>query len=189
MAEREPIDAELLARYRTGEKEALGLFVARYERPLYVFILRMAGVSDADDVYQETWIRAIRALGTFDDRKPLSWLFRIARNLMVDRSRRARHWVPLDSDSGEDRWASTNPSPAETAEGVDLTDKIRHAVALLPFEQREVFLMRTEGGLTFKEIARLQKVSINTALARMQYALEKLRTLLKDVLNEGGEKT
>ncbi len=185
MEERDPIDAELLAAYRTGDREALGTLVARYERPLYGFILRMAGNSDADDLYQETWIRAIRALGSFDDRKPLSWLFRIARNLMVDRSRRAHRWVPLDNDSGEDRWPSSTPSPAESTAGLDLSERIRMAVDLLPAEQREVFLMRTEGDLPFKEIAKLQQVSINTALARMQYALEKLRGTLKTVLTEG----
>ncbi len=184
MSEREPKDGVLLAAYRAGDKGALGLFVTRYERPLYAFILRMSSPSDADDLYQETWIRAIRALGTFDDRKPLSWLFRIARNLMVDRARRARRWVPLDNDSGEDRWPSNTPSPAEVVTGLDMTERIRESVALLPHEQREVFLMRTEGGLPFKEIARLQKVSINTALARMQYALEKLRGRLKDLLDE-----
>ena len=185
MDEREPADLALLAAYRAGDKAALGTLVTRYERPLYAFILRMANPSDADDLYQETWIRAIRALGTFDDRKPLSWLFRIARNLMVDRSRRAKRWVPLESESGEDRWASTLPSPADQASGHDLAVRIRQAVDRLPLEQREVFLMRTEGDLPFKEIARLQKVSINTALARMQYALEKLRVALKDCL-EGG---
>lgn len=185
MAERDPTDAGLLAAYRAGDKAALGEFVTRYERPLYAFILRMAGPSDADDVYQETWIRAIRAMGTFDDRKPLSWLFRISRNLMVDRSRRAKRWVPLDSDSGEDRWPSDGPSPADSVAGRDLDERIRQAVDRLPPEQREVFLMRTEGGLAFKEIARLQKVSINTALARMQYALEKLRITLKSDFNEG----
>jgi RNA polymerase sigma-70 factor, ECF subfamily len=185
MEEREPTDADLLVAYRTGDKGALGVFVTRYERPLYSFILRMAGASDADDVYQETWIRAIRGLDAFDDRKPLSWLFRIARNLMVDRSRRARRWVPLDNESGEDRWPSDGPSPADLTAGADLGERIRKAVALLPAEQREVFLMRTEGALPFKEIAKLQRVSINTALARMQYALEKLRVLLKGVLSEG----
>jgi RNA polymerase sigma-70 factor (ECF subfamily) len=184
MADRESTDAELLVAYRAGKKDALGELITRYERPLYAFILRMASPSDADDVYQETWVRAIRALGTFDDRKPLSWLFRIARNLVVDRSRRSRRWVPLESESGEDRWPSGKPSPAEQAAGTDLGVRIRQAVDELPRDQREVFLMRTEGDLSFKEIARLQQVSINTALARMQYALDKLRTKLKDTLAE-----
>lgn len=186
MDERDPADLALLAAYRVGDKAALGRLVKRYERPLFAFILRMASPSEADDLFQETWIRAIRALDTFDDRKPLSWLFRIARNLMVDRSRRAKRWVPLESETGEDRWASPLPSPAEMASDNDLGVRIRQAVDRLPIEQRDVFLMRTEGDLPFKEIAKLQKVSINTALARMQYALEKLRVALKDSV-EGGQ--
>ncbi len=186
MAERDQEEMALLAAYRAGDKAALGLLVKRYERPLFAFILRMASPSEAEDLYQETWIRAIRALARFDDRKPLSWLFRIARNLMVDQSRRAKRWVPLDSETREDRWVSDLPSPAAAASCHDLAIRIRQAVDRLPLEQREVFLMRTEGDLPFKEIARLQKVSINTALARMQYALEKLRVALSDPMMEGG---
>jgi RNA polymerase sigma factor (sigma-70 family) len=188
MADKDTSDSDLLAAYRAGEKAALGTLIARYERPLYTFILRMVGHSESDDVYQETWIRAIRALGEFDDRKPLSWLFRIARNLVIDRSRRAGRWVPLDSDSGEDRWPSGRPDPAELAGDADVVRRIRLAVESLPPDQREVFLMRTDGDLPFKDIARLQKVSINTALARMQYALDKLRTALKDDFQEEGRR-
>jgi RNA polymerase sigma-70 factor (ECF subfamily) len=186
MAETDPVDAELLAAYRTGNQTALGLLITRYERPLYAFILKMAGRSEADDLYQETWIRAIRALGTFDDRKPLSWLFRIARNLMVDRARRTRRWVPLETDEGSEQWASSMPDPAAKAANRDLSLRISRAVAGLPPEQREVFLMRTEGDLAFKDIAEIQKVSINTALARMQYALGKLRVELKDDMEQEG---
>jgi RNA polymerase sigma-70 factor (ECF subfamily) len=188
MADREPSDTDLLAAYRTGDKDSLSLLISRYERPLYTFILRMAGPSDADDVYQETWVRALRALGDFDGRKPLSWLFRISRNLVIDRARRSSRWAPLETESGEDRWPSDKPDPAANAAAADLGGHIRKAVEGLPPEQREVFLMRTEGDLPFKEIARLQGVSINTALARMQYALDKLRTALKDTFEEEGLK-
>jgi RNA polymerase sigma factor (sigma-70 family) len=186
MVDTDSNDSELLASYRAGDTLALGVLITRYERPLYSFILRMTSASDADDVYQETWVRALRALADFDDRKPLSWLFRIARNLVIDRARRSCRWVPLASESGEDRWPAGGPSPAEVAAGADLGRRIRLAVETLPLEQREVFLMRTEGNLPFKEIARLQRVSINTALARMQYALDKLRTGLKDTFEEEG---
>ncbi|MFO7535190.1 MAG: sigma-70 family RNA polymerase sigma factor [Kiritimatiellia bacterium] len=181
MPESQPSDAGLLAAYRAGDQMALGKLIVRYERPLYAFILRMTGRGEADDLYQETWVRAIRALATFDDRKPLSWLFRIARNLVVDRARRAKRWVPLESESGVEHWPAGGMEPGKEAADRDLGRRIGQAVALLPSEQREVFLMRTEGDLAFKEIARLQGVSINTALARMQYALEKLRTALKDL--------
>lgn len=179
MVEMDISDSQLLAAYRAGEDAALGRLIDRFEKPLYAFILKMTNRSDADDLYQETWVRAIRALHTFDDRKPLSWLFRIARNLMTDRARRAKRWLPLEQETGKEHWADDLPDPSQKTASRDLEKKIKQAVALLPAEQREVFLMRTEGDLSFKEIAAIQNVSINTALARMQYALDKLRTALR----------
>lgn len=72
------------------------------------------------------------------------------------------------------------PSPAETLEAQDLHQRIKKAVGTLPTEQREVFLMRMEADLPFKDIAKIQNTSINTALARMTYALDKLRKVLAD---------
>ena len=176
-----------LAEYRQGRVEALGQLVDHFRRPLYAFISRlMDGHVDADEVFQEVWLRAIKNLDRFDDEKMLSWLFRIAHNLVIDRSRRARPVASLDAPVREDeeplgqRVAAAGLPPDREASGHDLGKRIAAAVARLPGEQREVFLLRMEGDVSFKDIARMQKVSINTALARMQYALAKLREELKD---------
>jgi RNA polymerase sigma-70 factor (ECF subfamily) len=176
-----------LAEYRQGRVEALGQLVDHFRRPLYAFISRlMDGHVDADEVFQEVWLRAIKNLDRFDDEKVLSWLFRIAHNLVIDRSRRARPAASLDAPVREDeeplgqRVAAAGLPPDREASGHDLGTRIAAAVARLPGEQREVFLLRMEGDVPFKDIARMQKVSINTALARMQYALAKLREELKD---------
>jgi RNA polymerase sigma-70 factor (ECF subfamily) len=177
-------DVEWLSAYRRGDAEALGKLVDHYRRPLYAFILRMTeGRSDADEVFQEVWFRAIRNIGSYRDDRFLSWLFRIAHNLIIDRARKARPMVGLaDSDGGdaiENKVASPEPSPAGDAAGRDLGRRIAEAVRKLPPEQRAVFLMRMEGDVPFREIAKIQGTSINTALARMQYALQKLRAELK----------
>lgn len=176
-----------LAEYRQGRVEALGQLVDHFRRPLYAFISRlMDGHVDADEVFQEVWLRAIKNLDRFDDEKVLSWLFRIAHNLVIDRSRRARPVASLDAPVREDevplgqRVAAAGLPPDREASGHDLGTRIAAAVARLPGEQREVFLLRMEGDVSFKDIARMQKVSINTALARMQYALAKVREELKD---------
>lgn len=176
-----------LAEYRQGRVEALGHLVDHFRRPLYAFISRMMdGHVDTDEVFQEVWLRAIKNLDRFDDGKMLSWLFRIARNLVIDRSRRARPIASLDAPAREDeeplgrKMATAGLPPDHEASGHDLGARIAAAVARLPAEQREVFLMRMEGDVSFKDIARQQQVSINTALARMQYALAKLREELKD---------
>ncbi len=176
-----------LARYREGDVEALGELVRQYRRPLFGFILKMTeGRDDAEEIFQEVWIRAIRNLSGYRDGHFLSWLFRIARNLVIDRVRKRKPDVSLqeaddDHTSLEERLPSGDADPAGQSADHDTGLRIRRAIDGLPPEQKEVFLMRTEGDLPFKEIARIQGTSINTALARMQYALEKLR---KELTND-----
>jgi RNA polymerase sigma-70 factor (ECF subfamily) len=176
-----------LAEYRAGRVEALGSLVEHYRRPLFGFIAKMMeGHADADEIFQEVWVRALTNLHRYREDRFLSWLFRIAHNLVIDRARRGKRLVELDRPQDEEggslqeRLAAPVRGPDDDAHARDLGRHIAAAVAKLPGEQREVFLMRTEGELPFKEIARIQGVSINTALARMQYALQKLREDLHD---------
>jgi RNA polymerase sigma-70 factor, ECF subfamily len=187
-----------LAEYRRGNPDALGKLVEHFRRPLFGFILRMTeGREDAEEIFQEVWYRVIRSLDTYRERRFLSWLFRIAHNLIIDRARKARPVVDIQATTDEDsqdaiesRLAAPGISPASEAGGHDLGRRIREAVGGLPAEQREVFLMRMEGDLPFKDIAKIQDTSINTALARMQYALTKLRKeLAADYRDVAGERT
>lgn len=175
-------DAALLSAYRNGDAEALGRLVEKYKRPLFSFILRFsAGREEADDLFQEVWVRAIHNMNRYRQKNLLSWLFRIAHNLIIDRVRRRRPLVPLDAPFCEggiapaDYLAGNAAGPDRETDGRALGARIAEAAACLPVEQQEVFWLRMQAGLSFKEIARVQHCSINTALARMQYALAKLR--------------
>jgi RNA polymerase sigma-70 factor (ECF subfamily) len=183
----EPTDESLLESYRRGRVDALAELLERHRRPLYGYILRMiTAQEDADDVFQEVWLRAVRHLDRYRPGNFRGWLFRIGHNLVVDRRRMRRDMSSLDEVAGESTLtlaelvADGTRSPAQRAADRDLAGRIAQAVAALPPEQKEVFLLRTDADMPFREIARVQGVSINTALARMQYALTKLRRALQD---------
>jgi len=189
----DPIDeAACIGAYLAGAPEALAPMVERYKRPLYSFILKMTeGREDADEIFQETWFRALKNIHKFKHKSFINWLFRIAHNLIIDRSRRQRKHVSLHRSLGgegegtlEDLLPAPGLSPAEEAGGSELGRAIADAVKILSPEQREVFLLRTYGNVPFKELAVIQKCSINTCLARMQYALTKLRSMLETEYEE-----
>lgn len=186
-------ERELLAAYRAGDENAMAELVEMYRKPLYAFILRMiANHDEANDIFQDVWFRAIRHIARYKEKSFMSWLFRIAHNVIIDRARRRQTASmaephPDENDvrsSAIEALADPAPTPDRLVAGKETGELIATAVASLPPEQREVFLLRMEADVPFKEIAAMQGVSINTALARMQYALEKVRAALSP--REGG---
>jgi RNA polymerase sigma-70 factor (ECF subfamily) len=186
-------DIEYIKAYLAGDANALEPLVEKYKRPLYSFILKMTeGREDCDEIFQETWFRALKNMHKFRHRNFLNWLFRIAHNLVIDRARRSRKSISMQSTSGgeeegpslEDRLAAPGISPAEEAGGNALGVRIEQAVERLSPEQKEVFLLRMYGNASFKQIAKIQKCSINTCLARMQYAQGRLRSILREEYEE-----
>lgn len=180
-------DHDMLDRYRRGDLAALGDLVEQYRRPLFSFILKMTeGREDAEEIFQEVWLRVIKHQQRYRAKSFKSWLFRITHNLVIDRARKRRPIVDLQgrAEDGEDVFETRVEDPGPRVDqglaGRELGERIASAVRELPDEQREVFLMRMEADLPFKEIARIQGTSINTALGRMHYALGKLRGLLKE---------
>jgi RNA polymerase sigma-70 factor (ECF subfamily) len=176
----------LITEYRHGRLEAMETLVEKYRRPLFGYITNMTeGRGEAEEVFQQVWLKAISSIRTYRHRNFLGWLIRIARNTIIDNARRRRPEVSIDDERRNgmallQTIPGADPGPAHRLVANDLRQRITDAVGLLPEQQKETFLMRVQADLPFKEIARIQGVSINTALARMQYALEKLRTLLKD---------
>lgn len=177
-----------IEQYKKGDVSALTHLVEHYRKPLYAFIYNMMqGNGDAEEIFQEVWLRAIRNMTSYRDKNFAGWLFRIAHNLFIDGVRRERRFVrpSPDADPENDpvaieRFPSHEATPDRQAAARDLGRRIRSALASLPDDQREVFLMRTEADLSFKEIAAIQDTTLNTALSRMHYALQKLRPLLQE---------
>ncbi len=190
-------DEVLLLAYRAGDVRAFERLVARYEKPIWNFLRRfVADAATAEDLLQEVFLRVVKSADEWRGAAKFStWLYTIARNLTVDQSRRAVHRNAASLDgpahAGSDSTATLHdrlPSPDRRADDLasdrETKRRIDEAVAALPAEQREVFLMREVMEMPFAEIATAVGASEPTVKSRMRYALEKLRAALVEL---GGE--
>jgi RNA polymerase sigma-70 factor (ECF subfamily) len=184
--ETQETDMELISRYRRGDDKAMEFLVEKYRRQLFGFILNMTrGAGEADDIFQEVWFKALKKIGTYTENNFPGWLIRIAHNIVIDRIRAQKPNLSMDMENEDGQSlgqtiAAPVQSPSRRLEAQEIRKKITQAVESLPPEQKEVFLMRVETDLPFKEISAIQGISINTALARMQYALAKLKAMLQE---------
>ena len=186
----EASDGALIAAFVRGDERAFEQLYGRYKRQLYGFLNNLIANNPAevDEVFEETWLRVLeklprsRAEGRFS-----AWLFRIGRNIFIDRIRRNRNAaaaLELDSEEAPQVAGPAAMEPDQELELGEVGDVIAQAVERLPIEQREVFLLRQQE-LAFKEIAEIQGCSINTVLGRMQYAMKSLRRLILEI-DRGG---
>jgi len=141
----------------------------------------------AEDIFQETFIKVIKSLhaGKYKENgKFISWVVRIAHNLIIDHFRKEKQMKTFSSDDYENDVFNSMRFSERTIEETIIQDQIeadlRKMVECLPQEQKEVILLRHYLDLSFKEIAEQTNVSINTALGRMRYALINLRKLIEE---------
>jgi RNA polymerase sigma factor (sigma-70 family) len=173
-------DEALMLRYRDGDEAAFRLLYLRHRGPLMRFSQRLTGrVNEAEEVFQETWIAVIDARARYSVRaRFVTWLFAIAHRRAADgRRRRARRPLERSSDFSDEIEALAEP--ALDPPGVALADErgraLQAAIARLPLEQREVFLLRAETGLGLREIAAITDAPAETTKSRLRYALRQLR--------------
>lgn len=178
---------ELLSAYVNGHEVAFSILVERLGGRLFGFLVRYLGDHHlAEDVYQTVLIKLARHAPSFDRRAKLTtWLYQIARNACIDALRRKPRvrTVPLEVDPEEEGpeargLPAAGSTPAEDAARRELGRRILQAVDGLPEEQREVFLLKEEGDLTFEEIGDLLGCGKETAKSRMRYALRRLQNAL-----------
>lgn len=193
-----PTDEALAAAYiERDDENAFRTLVERHEARIFGYLLGMVRNREvANDLFQETFLRVISAMrrerGSYERQgRWLAWVMRIARNSALDHLRRRKKWQDVDKDGEETFWEQM-PDDMPIAD-----DRLRHVeqarllevcIRNLPPEQREVVLLRHETDLTFREIADLTGVSINTALGRMRYALINLRKMMADSMSENAER-
>ena len=181
-------DQALLTHYLSGDRSAISKLIERHSRRVRDYINMMVKDRDvADDIYQETFIKAVRVIdeGRYTDNgKFLSWILRIAHNQVIDHFRAQRQAKSVsEAEAGYDmlgtlRFAERTVEDSMVSEQIERD--VHKLIELLPAEQREVVMLRYFSGLSFKDIAEQTEVSSNTALGRMRYALINLRRMIKE---------
>lgn len=178
-------DAALLQAYVDGDAAAMDVLIGRYRRSLFAWLMGMTGNrADAEDLYQEVWLRVIKHAWRFNNVSFKAWMWRIARNLLIDFRRKRKPDISLDAVIDEDsqplidRLESKIEGPDKVLTRNDLMAHVMRAVQTLPEMQREVFLLRVQSELSFTEIATLLRIPLNTALGRMHDAMGELKGAL-----------
>jgi RNA polymerase sigma-70 factor (ECF subfamily) len=182
-------DAQLVERAVAGDGEAFRQLVERYQRPVYGLLLRMVrGPALAEDLAQESLIKAYRALATFDrSRQFSSWLFKIAHNTAIDHLRKNRpQTVPLETSDSErlDRLAllaaPESQSPEARARGRDLAEALQEALMTLRPDYREAVLLRYQQGLPYDEIAQILDLPLGTVKTHLHRARRQMANGLRE---------
>lgn len=178
-------DEQLVKAYANGDNEAFDMLLRRHQEKIFSYILRIIKNEDvANDIFQETFVKAILTIkqGRYTENgKFPAWISRIAHNLIIDYYRQEKSENMQSTDLEDLNVLNRKDLCEATIEDVIVADQIRndvkYLIKLLPELQREVLTMRYYQNLSFKEIAELTGVSINTALGRMRYAIINLRRL------------
>ena len=181
-------DKVLLNNYLSGDRSAISELIERHSRRVRSYIGMMVKDDNiADDIFQETFIKAVKVIdeGRYTDSgKFLSWVLRIAHNRVLDHFRREKSSRQVnESEAGYDVIGTLRFAESTAEDGMirgEVEQSIRNLINELPEEQQEVVRLRYYSKLSFQEIAEETNVSINTALGRMRYALINLRKMIHE---------
>lgn len=174
-------DSELIERCRKLDEDAFGILYQRYRLQLFSYLHKLLPGNNSlvDDIFQQVWIKVFLKLESYsDNQKFLAWLCRIGHNLVMDYFRKQKHFEFTELD---ENISSVYIGAAEQIDQGIIDEALNQAKNELSKEQREVLELR-KNGISFKEIADIQKTNLNTVLGRMHYAVGKLRGLLRDYL-------
>ncbi len=164
-------DEALMRRVQSGEAPALTELFTRYRSRLYGFLVRRVGDPVADDLFQETWLRVVRARDRFDpDRRFSTWLFQIANNLCRDSGRRR-----AVKGKAEDAMREAGHESARRTPALDLRLDVRRRITELPERLREVLVLRYWEQMTETEIADVVGIPAGTVKSRLHAAIRNLR--------------
>ena len=179
-------DKQLIDSYLSGDHSSLEVLIQRHKKRLYSYIhMKVKNVHLAEDLFQDTFIKVIGLLrkGKYkDEGRFINWLMRVAHNYMCDHykiSNRIKYCElkkDMDNSTGIDLFEPSVEFGMISAQNIY---QLKEMIDKLPFTQKEVLILRHYYNMSFKEIAAANNVSLSTTLARMRYALNKLRKLME----------
>lgn len=176
------LEKQLISRCRNGDADAFALLIKQYKRPLFSYLLRLSGDRlTAEDLFQDTLIRVWKGMNMYSEQNRFSsWLFSIAHNIAVDSFRKKKLSINVKSSENIDTLGNDNNNPSHNVEYNETKNILAGALNALSDKQKNVFLLRQYGELSFKEIAETTGEPLNTVLSHMHYAVKKLRKILRD---------
>jgi RNA polymerase sigma factor (sigma-70 family) len=181
-------DYELVQRFIKGEQSCFEEIIHRHKKKVFAYIsLYIRDQALVEDIFQDTFLKVIQSVKSgkyYDNGKFLSWVMRIAHNLIIDHFRRTKQMNTISNDDYESDIFNSKKFSDENVEDIlikrQIQKDVRMLIGQLPGDQKEVVILRHYAGLSFKEIADITDVSINTALGRMRYALINMRKIMEE---------
>lgn len=188
----DPSDEALMLAYAAGDAAAFDALYARHRGRLYrYFVHHLRAAGHADELFQDVWTNVIRVRATYaPTARFATWLYTLAHNRMVDHWRAGARATMVSIDDDDDAApraeiesisGARNDEPETRAAASEIGTRIAAALALLPDEQRDAFLLQHEGGHSLAEIGAITGVGDETVKSRLRYATTKLRAVLKDL--------
>ena len=188
-------DAAFVAKARLGDADAYRVLVERHSRALFRLAYRMTcNESDAEDVVQESFMRAYRQLGKFDERASFgTWLYRIAANCALDlvrsRKRRSEQMAPAEADTDSSmpdpmlNLPATGPTPERSAYSTEVRERVAEAMKDLSATERTAFVLRHFEGMCIEDVSRVLECQPGAAKHSVFRAVQKLRRALEPLVS------
>jgi len=184
-------DEELIRGFCRGNAEAMSELFVRYRKSVYIWFKQVLP-GEADDLYQELWLRVIKKASSFSGSSFRVWMWKIARNMVIDVYKKKRPLLLTDVEGENEAdliGQMTHLNEASFLEELDFAERkdlMRECIEALPQKQKEVVLLRICTGLSFAEISGILSSPLNTVLGRMHRAVDGLKTLIRERLGENG---
>jgi len=179
-------DEQLMLDYASGNSQAFSHLYARHEQSIYRYAYNGCNTeAQAHELFQEIWLRVIKSRSSFQPLQPFKpWLYRIARNLLIDTYRRQSKSAldnSVDDGGNPETWANTPLTPEQIASAAQQNSTLRDALQRLPEAQREAVILKHIAGFEISEIADMQGQGVQAVKSRLRYAMVKLRQNLKEL--------